>query len=101
LQICIPTTTTSTGLQAYNDHHSSLIDFTAPQAFSATFTSTMTSETMTVTMTLVSATRSATTKMPQFQLGKGKETRAQHKTVSFFQLPNDGSAFKQISVPNE
>ncbi len=35
LQICIPTTTIYTRLQAYNDHHSSLNDVTAPQAFSA------------------------------------------------------------------
>jgi hypothetical protein len=35
-QTFVPTTTTTTGLQAYDAHHSSLNDITAPQAFSAT-----------------------------------------------------------------
>jgi hypothetical protein len=44
-QTLVPTTTTSTGLQAYNDHHSSLNDITAPQAFSATTAITTTTMT--------------------------------------------------------
>ncbi len=39
-QTFVPTTTASTGLQAYNDHHSSLNDVTAPQAYSATTATT-------------------------------------------------------------
>jgi hypothetical protein len=45
LKICTPTTTISPGLQAYNNHHSSLNDLTAPQAFfvtTAITTATMT-----------------------------------------------------------
>jgi hypothetical protein len=56
LQICVPTTTTSTGLQASNNRHSSLNEVTAPQAFSAMTT------TMTVTMTKVPAITTAITK---------------------------------------
>jgi len=47
LLICIPTTTTSTGLQASNNPHSILNDVTSPQALSAT------TATMTATMTQV------------------------------------------------
>jgi hypothetical protein len=56
LQICIPLTTTSTGIQAYDDHHSSLNDITAPQAFS------IMTATTTVTMTQVPAITTAITK---------------------------------------
>ena len=55
-QLSVPMTTTSTGLQADNDHHSSLNDVTAPQAFPA-----MTA-TMTVTMTQVPAMTTAISK---------------------------------------
>jgi hypothetical protein len=51
LQICIPTTTTSTGLQASNNHHPILNDVTSSQAFSAT---------------------PAITKAPQIQFNKNK-----------------------------
>jgi hypothetical protein len=64
LQIRIPTTTISTGLQAYNDHHSSLNDGTASQAFSA-----MTATT-TVTMTQVSTITTAITKATLLKLDK-------------------------------
>jgi hypothetical protein len=64
LQTCIPTTTTSTGLQAYNDHHSSLIDVTAHQAFSATTVKTI------ATMTQVPATTTAITKTTLLKLDK-------------------------------
>jgi hypothetical protein len=56
LQICIPTTTISTGLQASNNCHSSLNDVTAPQAFPTT------TATMTATMTQVPAITTAITK---------------------------------------
>jgi hypothetical protein len=64
LQICIPTTTTSTGLQVYNDHHSSLNDIIAPQAFSA-----MTAIT-TATMTQVPTITTAITKAILLKLDK-------------------------------
>jgi hypothetical protein len=73
-QTFIPTTTASTGLQADSDHHSSLNDVTAPQAFSA-----MTA-TMTATMTKVSALTTAITKVPQIQFNKNKPTQTQQKT---------------------
>ena len=57
-------TTTSTGLQADNDHHSSLNDVTAPQAFPA-----MTA-TMTATMTQVLAKTTAIMKAIQNKLVK-------------------------------
>jgi hypothetical protein len=55
-QFSVPMTTTSTGLQADNDCHSSLNDITAPQAFPAT------TATMTATMTQVPAMTTAITK---------------------------------------
>jgi hypothetical protein len=55
-QTFIPTTTASTGLQADNDHHSSLNDIIAPQAFSTT------TATMTATMTKLLAITTASTK---------------------------------------
>ncbi len=64
LQIYIPMTTTSTGLQAYNDHHSSLNDIAAPQAFSATTAIT------TVTMTQVPIVTTAIMKGTLFKLDK-------------------------------
>jgi hypothetical protein len=64
LQICIPTTTTSTGLQAYKDRHSSLNDAAAPQAFAATTATT------TVTMTQVPATTAAIMKAKLLKLDK-------------------------------
>jgi hypothetical protein len=72
-QLYVPTTTPSTGLQASNNHHSSLNDVTAPQAFS-----TM-SATKTVTMTKVPAVTTAITKVPQIQFNKNKLTRTQQK----------------------
>ncbi len=63
-QTFVPTTTTSTGLQAYNDHPSSLNDITAPQAFSA-----MTAIT-TATMTQVHAITTAITKATLLKLDK-------------------------------
>ncbi len=58
MQICVSTTTTSTGLQAYNDHHSSFNDVTAPQAFFAiTATATVTlTEVPAVTAAIIKAT---------------------------------------------
>jgi hypothetical protein len=56
-QLSVPMTTTSTGLQADNDCHSSLNDVTAPQAFPAM------AATMTATMTQVPAMTTAITKM--------------------------------------
>ncbi len=64
LKICVPTTTTSTGLWAYDDHHYSLNDITAPQAFSATTTI------MTATITQVSAITAAITKVTLLRLDK-------------------------------
>jgi hypothetical protein len=64
LQICVPMTTTSTGLQAYNDHHSSLNDVAAPQAFSKT------TATMTATMTQVPAITTAIMKATLLKLDK-------------------------------
>jgi hypothetical protein len=64
LQIYILATTTSTGLQTYNDHHSSLNDIRAPCAFSAT------TSTMTVTMTQVPAITTAITKATLLKLDK-------------------------------
>jgi hypothetical protein len=61
-QTFVPTTTASTGLQAYNDHHSSLNDVTAPQAYS-----TMTATT-TLPMTEVPAITTAITKVIQNKL---------------------------------
>jgi hypothetical protein len=57
-------TTTSTGLQAYNDHHSSLNDITAPHAVSA-----MTA-TKTATMTQIPATTTAIMKVTLFKFDK-------------------------------
>jgi hypothetical protein len=59
LQICIPTTTTSTGLQASNNRHSILNDVTSSQAFFAT---------------------TAITKAPQIQFNNNKLTQTQQKT---------------------
>jgi hypothetical protein len=64
LQICISMTPTSTGLQAYNDHHSSLKNVTAPQAFSAT------TAIMTATMTQYPAITTAITKATLLKLDK-------------------------------
>ncbi len=64
LQICVPMTTTSTGLQAYDDHHSSLNEVTARQAFSATTATT------TATMTQVPTTTTAITKATLLKLDK-------------------------------
>ncbi len=64
LQICIPTTTASTGLQADDDRLSSLNDVTAPQAFSTK------TAIMTATMTQVLAIATAITKAIQNKLGK-------------------------------
>jgi hypothetical protein len=64
LQICVQMTTTSTGLQAYDDHQSSLNDVTAPQAFSATTATT------TATMTQVPTTTTAITKVTLLKLDK-------------------------------
>jgi hypothetical protein len=61
-QTFVPMSTASTGLQAGNDHHSSLNDVTAPQAFSA-----MTA-TMTATMTKVPAITTAITKAKLLKL---------------------------------
>jgi hypothetical protein len=63
-QAFVPTTTTSTGLQAYNDHHSSLNDVTAPQAFSTT------AAIMTSTMTQVPAITTSITKATLLKLDK-------------------------------
>jgi hypothetical protein len=63
-QAFAPTTTASPGLQAYNDHHSSLNYVTAPQAFSA-----MTAI-MTVTMTQVPAITTAITNATLLKLDK-------------------------------
>jgi hypothetical protein len=63
-QTFIPTTTASTGLQVDNDHHSSLNDVTAPQAFSATTAS------MIATMTQVHAIATATMKAKLLKLDK-------------------------------
>jgi hypothetical protein len=62
LQICVPMTTSSTGMKADNDRYSSLNDVTAPQAFSAT------TATMTATMTQVLAKTTAITKVIQNKL---------------------------------
>jgi hypothetical protein len=70
LQICIPTTTSSTGLQASNNHHSSLNDVTAPQVFSAT-TATMTT-TMTQVPTITTAITKATIKLVECFLHPAK-----------------------------
>jgi hypothetical protein len=64
LQICVPMTITSTGLQACNNGLSSLNDVTSPQALSATTattTATMTQVHAIVTMTQVHAIATATT----------------------------------------
>jgi hypothetical protein len=61
MQLSVPMTTTSTGLQADNDHHSSLNDVTAPQAFPA-MTATMTA-TMTQVPTMTTAITKATIKL--------------------------------------
>jgi hypothetical protein len=57
-------TTTSTGLQEYNDHHSSLNEVTAPQAFSARTAIT------TATMTQVPTITTAITKVTLLELDK-------------------------------
>ncbi len=62
-QTFVPMTIVSTGLLAYDDHHSSLNDFTAPQAFSAM------SVIKTVTMTQVPVITTAITKAIQKKLG--------------------------------
>jgi hypothetical protein len=79
LQICITTTTTTTGLQAYDDHHFSLNDVTAPQAFSAT------TATMTAMMTQVPTTTTAITKEALLKLDKcflhSAKTTAKNSTI--------------------
>jgi hypothetical protein len=61
LQICVPMATTSTGLQASNNCHSSLNDFTAPQAFPA-MTATMIA-TITQVLAIATAITKATIKL--------------------------------------
>jgi hypothetical protein len=64
LQICVSKTSTSTGLQAYDNHHSSLNDITAPQDFSAT------TATMTATMTQVPTKTTAIKKVILIKVDK-------------------------------
>ncbi len=77
-QLSVPMTTTSTGLQADNDRHSSLNDITAPQAFPAT-TATMTA-TMTQVPAMTTAIKKATVKHVECFLHPAK-TGANNATV--------------------
>jgi hypothetical protein len=72
-QTFVPTITASTGIQAEDDHHSSLNDVTSPQALfatTATISATMTQGYAIATMTQVHAIATATMKAKLLKLDK-------------------------------
>ncbi len=94
-QTFIPTTTASTGIQADNDHHSSLNDVTSPQALSATtatMTATMTQVHAIATMTQVHAKATAATKVKLLKLDKCSANNATIKSESLLLHAQIGSA---------
>jgi hypothetical protein len=87
-QTFVPTITASNGIQADDDHHSSLNDVTNPQALSATTattTATMTQVHAIATMTQVHKIATATTEAKLLKLDKNllhpAKTGANNKTI--------------------